>query len=104
MNIDLLLVTEIFIKLNEGFEGLAVLPAQRSYGFIAQEVKQNFPELRKGINLIAMNDGGLGKHNRNEESYTAINYIGFIPILTQGVKNQKLEQEIILIKQMIMAD
>jgi hypothetical protein len=83
MNIDLLLVTEIFIKLNEGFEGLVVLTKQRSYGFIAKEIKQNFPELTKEINLIAMSDGGLGKHNTNEESYTTINYIGFIPILTQ---------------------
>jgi len=46
---------------------------ETNYGFIAQEVQQIFPELVSA----------------DEEGYLSLNYIGLIPFLVEGLKEQK---------------
>jgi len=58
-------------------------------GFIAQELQQVFP------NLVSKNiQSGRSKKNKEEE-YLSVNYIGLIPVLTAGIKEQQniIEQQ-----------
>lgn len=63
-----------------GDEGEETAPDDRlRYGFIAQEVREVFPELV----------------SENADGYLAIDYIGFIPMLVEAVKslNAKVEEQ-----------
>jgi hypothetical protein len=53
------------------------LPTEKQYGFIAQEVQKNFPELVKE---------GIG-------GYLALNYTEFIPMLVAGITKQQEQIE-----------
>lgn len=65
---------------DEGEETAEAAPDDRlRYGFIAQEVREVFPELV----------------SENADGYLAIDYIGFIPMLVEAVKslNAKVEEQ-----------
>lgn len=61
-----------------------------SYGVIADELEEEFPELVKNVNVINHNDYN---NYRNIETYKSVNYKEMIPILLQAVKelNDKVD-------------
>jgi len=64
-----------------------VLPLGEQYGFLAQEVKELFPEL-----VTKKYATGLNKNNEFDEDlveFDAVNYVGMIPILWKGVQEQQ---------------
>lgn len=71
------------------------LPKSLQHGFIAQDVKEIFPEMVTTLKDPAVNNGKLV----NNEQFLAINYTMFIPVLTKGLQEQqayieKLERRI----------
>lgn len=65
------------------------LPAEKQYGFIAQELEKVFPEMvRKVVQPIDVDN----KEKGNIE-FKAINYTELIPVLTQALKEQNSEIE-----------
>ena len=71
------------------------LPKSLQHGFIAQDVKEIFPEMVTSLKDPAMNNGKLVNNNE----FLAINYTMFIPVLTKGLQEQqayieKLERRI----------
>lgn len=77
------------------------LPEGRQFGFIAQDLKKVFPEL---VNSQAApildrnedfdpNDPNSGSNLKEAKvfNYQGVNYIGLIPILTEGIQEQQAE-------------
>ncbi len=74
----------------EEFPGLAFQKNKTSFGFIAQELKEIFPEL---VSEKSIPDP-TKKINTNQtnnfvDGYYLVNYIGLIPILTQVIQEQQ---------------
>ncbi len=88
-------VTYLFrIEENPGI----VLPAEKQYGFIAQEVQQLIPEFTKAVIHPAKLDE-MGKEIIPAKEALGLNYNGFIALLTKGMQEQqqqieKLQQQV----------
>jgi hypothetical protein len=65
------------------------LPKGKNFGFIAQELETVLPELVTDVVHPPQLDKN-GKVRNEGLSYKAVNYISFIPILTQSIKEQQL--------------
>lgn len=65
-----------------------------SYGFIAQEVEKEFPELIKEQRKPSTKDEN-GKELTEEITFKAVNYTAVIPMLVKGVQEQQEEIEIL---------
>ncbi|TND03419.1 MAG: Collagen triple helix repeat-containing protein [Bacteroidetes bacterium] len=88
------------------------LPAEKQYGFISQEIKEILPELTKNMSHGATLDSA-GNEVMPAQEILALNYNGFIAILTDGIKEQQeviesqeekignLQQQINELKQLI---
>jgi len=74
----------------EDVKGIS-LPNGKQYGFISQEIREILPELTKELHHGAKKDS-TGKEIAPERDILALNYNGFIAILTKGMQEQ---QEII---------
>lgn len=65
-------------------------PNIKSYGFIAQDLKEIFPEL---VNFSKMPRTKLKKDGSEEadveSKYYSVNYTGLIPILTEAIQEQQ---------------
>lgn len=68
---------------HEEFPHLASFGDKKSFGFIAQELQEVFPELVKSLPLT---DTG---QNSPRGEYLSINYIGLIPVLTEAIQEQQ---------------
>lgn len=71
------------------------LPKTVQHGFVAQDVKEIFPEMVKSMKDPALNNG----KSVNSDDFLAINYTMFIPVLAKGLQEQqeyieKLERRI----------
>lgn len=65
------------------------LPRGKKYGVLSQELEQHFPELVKDATILKHSDS---KSYRNFETVKSVEYMGFIPLLIQSVKelNEKI--------------
>lgn len=74
----------------EEFPGMAFDPKKKSFGFIAQELKEIFPEL---VDSSSIPDPKVKRGPRDEiksaSGYYSINYTGLIPILTEAIQEQQ---------------
>jgi hypothetical protein len=68
------------------------LTTELQYGFIAQEVLEIIPELVKFSILPNFDYDGDSEGGDGSPLYT-VNYIGFIPLLVQGIKEQNMQFE-----------
>ena len=72
------------------FPGLAFDPNKRSFGFLAQELKEIFPEL---VESGAIPDPKIKRGPRGAielvSGYYSVNYTGLIPILTEAIQEQQ---------------
>lgn len=62
----------------------------KQYGFISQEVETVMPELVEDVHKPAMLDA-KGNIVKKEVDYKALNYIGFIALLTKGMQEQQAQ-------------
>jgi hypothetical protein len=71
-------------------EAGVTLPSGKEYGVIAQELEKEFPELVKEVKIINHNDI---RSYRNIETVKSVEYISFIPLLIQSIKelNDKID-------------
>ena len=67
----------------EGFN----LAKGKQTGFIAQELKEEFPHLVQQQNMFLLN--GKGQPNGETMQYQGVNYIGLIAVLTKGIQEQQ---------------
>lgn len=75
----------------EQYPFLHSIPQETSYGFIAQELKEEFPDLVHAKPLAPENQQYARGSN---DEYLSINYIEVIPLLTHGIQeNQKKIQD-----------
>ena len=72
------------------FPGMAFSPDKTSYGFIAQELKEVFPDLvvSKGI-PDPRQKVELNKSLDTVNGYYMVEYLGLIPILTEAIQEQQ---------------
>jgi hypothetical protein len=70
------------------------LPQSLQHGFISQEVAEVFPELTKDVTKPIFDENGK---ITSEISFKALNYVGFISLLTASV--QELNEEINRVRQ-----
>lgn len=73
------------------FPGMGFNPEKISYGFIAQELEQIFPDL---VNSKKAIPNPTKEHKSRTEAdnvtgYYMVDYIGLIPILTKGIQEQQ---------------
>jgi hypothetical protein len=69
-----------------------VLPHEKQYGFLSQEIQEILPELTKVITHPAKLDED-GKEIAPKKEFLGLNYNGFIAILTDGIKEQQVHIE-----------
>jgi hypothetical protein len=92
-------VNEIIEKLNpvtynyrvDEFKNISLSKAKQ-YGFISQEVEKIMPELVMPIVVPPVYDAE-GKEISPKQEYKGLNYIGFIALLTEAVKEQQKQIE-----------
>ncbi len=72
------------------FPGMAFDPNKKSFGFIAQDLKEIFPEL---VDSSAIPDPKKKREIRDPielvSGYYSVNYTGLIPILTEAIQEQQ---------------
>ncbi len=88
----------------EGHEFLN-LPKQQQYGFVAQELREVMPELTQET-FHAYDEATSDTEEGQGMWFTAVNYVGLIPILVAGMQEQqgiieKQEQQILTQEQRI---
>lgn len=76
---------------SDEFPGMGFDPDKISYGFIAQELEQIFPDL---VNSKKVIPNPTKEHKSRTEAdnvtgYYMVDYIGLIPILTKGIQEQQ---------------
>lgn len=81
------------------------LPEQQQYGFLAQDLKQVLPELTQET-FHAYDEATSDTEEGQGMWFTAVNYVGLIPILVAGMQEQqgiieKQEQQILTQEQRI---
>ena len=89
------LETKTYDYKKEEFEGMG-LSSQPQIGFIAQEVEKILPNLvTANVHPEEIEDDEQGNRTILKEAiaYKAINYIGLIPVLTQGIKELSAENQ-----------
>jgi hypothetical protein len=64
------------------------LPSDQQMGLIAQELEEVFPELIKTVKAVELTDKE-GKVTSIVPEHKAVNYIGLVPVLIAGVKEQQ---------------
>lgn len=74
------------------FPEMAFDPNKKSFGFIAQELKEIFPELVVSKEIPRVDLGDAPSPMETVSGYYMVDYIGLIPILTEAIQEQ---QEII---------
>ncbi|MEM8528316.1 MAG: tail fiber domain-containing protein [Bacteroidota bacterium] len=62
-------------------------PEEKQFGFIAQELQEEFPELV--IQNLHPHFGKEGEHT-GETKYLSVNYINLIPVLTKAIQEQQI--------------
>ncbi len=67
-----------------------VLPTEKQWGFIAQEVEEVLPELTKKA-VVAAKFDTTGKQIEPAHEILSLNYEGIIPILTKAIQEQQAE-------------
>ncbi|MCD4679710.1 MAG: tail fiber domain-containing protein [Bacteroidales bacterium] len=106
--IENLIPVTYYNKPDEKFKSLN-LPDNLQYGFIAQDMEKILPELVRKQILPGSSKGSseyiIAKLDENLE-FKGINYIGIIPILTKGIKEQQniiegLEQRLLKLEERI---
>ena len=69
------------------------LPAEKQYGFIAQDLEQVLPELVKDVDAYKESDketeDGMVQMPTPEGTIKTVNYIALIPILVEGMQEQQ---------------
>ena len=78
------------------------LPTKRELGFVAQEVEKVFPELVSSISEPTLDDKQGKKKAPAGTAYKSINYISFIPVLVEAMKEQQqiIDQQGTLLEQL----
>lgn len=64
------------------------LPGGKQLGFIAQDVVELFPELTLNVIHPVVKDGA-NSEAPSPWQFTAVNYVGLIPILTKALQEQQ---------------
>jgi hypothetical protein len=76
----------------EKYPGMSFNPEKTSYGFIAQEMDEIFPDLVENNKYIP--DPTQAHENRakskNVTGFYMVDYVGMIPVLTQAIQEQQL--------------
>jgi len=69
------------------------LPAQKQYGFVAQELQPVFPELVRETQLPATPGDttatGEPKADGSQTTMECVNYVGLVPVLVQAIQEQQ---------------
>lgn len=86
--LDQLSVKEYDFNQDEAKQNKMNLPAAHQFGFIAQDVQKIFPNLVAGITApIIDHSAGINQAKTiGSTDFLAVNYMGFIPILTKAVQ------------------
>ncbi len=86
-----------FDTLNFNGEGKFNFSPKKQYGFIAQEIETILPNLVSVATKPAIVDTS-GNVLKPSYEYRALNYIGFIPILTKGIQELQQKNDSLLTK------
>lgn len=76
------------------YAGILGLPAGTHYGYIAQNLETQFPNLVQNLHQNA-NPQGNSSLEKQGFDYKTVNYMQMIPVLTQALKEQQAQIELL---------
>ncbi|MBS1655515.1 MAG: tail fiber domain-containing protein, partial [Bacteroidetes bacterium] len=93
--INKLLVKQYDYSQDVATESKLSLPRTHQFGFLAQDVQTVFPNLVSSITApkIDYEAGGNKPKVMGSSNFLAVNYIGFIPLLTEAVQELSIEND-----------